>query len=92
MSSTQPSFVSLEAFVNAMVITEGLKRAGNHPTREKFITALESMNGVDIGLGPAARLEFSPHSHKGLGRVHPTVVRNGKPEIFSDWAGVLAGK
>jgi hypothetical protein len=28
----------------------------------------------------------------GLGRVYPTVVRGGKPEVFSDWAGVLAGK
>ena len=92
MSSTQPSFVSLEAFVNAMVIAEGLKRAGNNPTREKFIEALESMNGVDIGLGPEVRLEFTPHDHKGLGRVYPTVVRGGKPEVFSDWAGVLTQK
>ena len=92
MSATEPSFVSLEAFVNAMVIAEGLKRAGNNPTREKFIAALESMNGVDIGLGPAAHLQFSPHRHMGLGRVYPTVVRGGKPEVFNDWAGVLAGK
>jgi ABC-type branched-subunit amino acid transport system substrate-binding protein len=92
MSSTQPSFVSLEAFVNAMVIAEGLKRAGNKPTREKFIETLESMNGVDIGLGPAAHLQFSPHRHMGLGRVYPTVVRGGTPEVFSDWAGVLMGK
>jgi branched-chain amino acid transport system substrate-binding protein len=92
MSGTQPSFVSLEAFVNAMVIAEGLKRAGNKPTREKFIETLESMNGADIGLGPAAHLQFSPHHHMGLGRVYPTVVRGGKPEVFSDWAGVLAGK
>ena len=92
MSSTQPSFVSFEAFLNAMVIGEGLKRAGQNPTREKFIDAIEDMNGFDLGLGPSARLEFSPHHHKGLGRVYPTVVRGGKPEAFSDWAGVLAGK
>ncbi len=92
MSSTQPSFVSLEAFVNAMVIAEGLKRAGQNPTREKFIEAIESMNDVDIGLGPAAHLEFSPHRHKGLGHVYPTVVRGGKPEVFSEWSLVLAQK
>lgn len=92
MSATQPSFVSLEAFVNAMVIAEGLKRAGKNPTREKFIEAIESMNGFDIGLGPTAHLEFSPHHHKGLGRVYPTVVRGGKAEVFSDWAVVLAQK
>jgi len=92
MSSTQPSFVSLEAFVNAMVIAEGLKRAGKNPTREKFIEAIESMSDDDIGLGPAAHLHFTPHHHMGLGRVYPTVVRAGKPEVFSDWGVVLAGK
>jgi ABC-type branched-subunit amino acid transport system substrate-binding protein len=89
MSSTQPSFVSLEAFVNAMVIAEGVRRAGPNPTREKFITATESMNDYDIGLGRDARLEFGPQRHKGLGRIYPTVVRGGKPEVFSDWATVL---
>jgi branched-chain amino acid transport system substrate-binding protein len=92
MSSSQPSPTSLEAFVNAMVMVEGLKRAGKDPTREKFIEALESMNGFDIGLGSAARLEFSSHSHKGLDRVYPTVVRDGKPEAFGDWATMLARK
>jgi len=89
MSSTQPSFVSFEAFVNAMVIVEGLKRAGKNPTRDTFIDAIEGMNGADIGLGPEAHLQFSAHHHMGLGRVYPTVVRGGKPEVFGDWAGVL---
>jgi branched-chain amino acid transport system substrate-binding protein len=92
MSATQPSFVSFEAFVNAMVITEGLKRAGKDLTRDRFINAIEAMNDVDIGLGAEAHLQFSPTHHKGLGRVYPTVVRGGKPEVFSDWSGVLAFK
>ncbi|MGA2002070.1 MAG: ABC transporter substrate-binding protein [Terriglobales bacterium] len=92
MSRTQPSPTSLEAFVNAMVIVEALKRAGKDPTREKFIAAIESMNGMDIGLGPEARLEFRAQHHKGLSRVYPTVVRNGKPEAFSNWAVMLARK
>jgi ABC-type branched-subunit amino acid transport system substrate-binding protein len=89
MSATQPSFVSLEAFVDAMIIAEGLKRAGQSPTREKFIDAIESLDGTDIGLGEEARAEFSPHRHQGLGRVYPTVVHNGKAEVFSNWATVL---
>jgi branched-chain amino acid transport system substrate-binding protein len=36
-SSTQPSFVSLDAFLNAMIIPEALKRTGPDLTREKFI-------------------------------------------------------
>jgi branched-chain amino acid transport system substrate-binding protein len=89
MSSTQPSFVSLEAFVNAMIMAEGLKRAGRNLTRQKFIEAVEGMNGVDIGLGSDARLEFSPHRHKGLGRVYPTVVSDAKPQVFSDWSAAV---
>jgi branched-chain amino acid transport system substrate-binding protein len=92
MSSTQPSFVSEEAFVNAMVMAEALRRAGPIPTRDKFIAAIESMNNFDIGLGRDARVEFGPQRHKGLGRVYPTVVRGGKPEAFSDWATVLTAK
>jgi ABC-type branched-subunit amino acid transport system substrate-binding protein len=92
MSGTQPSFVSLEAFVNGMVIAEGLKRAGKNLTRDKFIEGIESLNGFDIGLGPQAPLEFSSHHHKGLGRLYPTVVRGGKPEAFSDWESVLPRK
>jgi ABC-type branched-subunit amino acid transport system substrate-binding protein len=89
MSATQPSFVSLEAFIDAMVMVEGLQRAGKEPTREKFIEAIESMNDVDIGLGPTAHIQFGPRDHKGLGRVYPTVVRDGEPEVFSDWTTVL---
>ena len=92
MSSTQPTFFSLEGFVNAMVIVEGLKRAGQNPTREKFITAIESLNDFDIGLGTDARLKFSPQSHKGLNYVYSTVVRGGRAELFSDWVTLLARK
>jgi len=92
MSSTQPSFVSLEAFLNAMVIVEALKRAGSNPTRAGFMEALESMSDFDIGLGHDVRVELSPHRHKGLGHVYPTVVRGGRPEAFSDWASVLGPK
>jgi hypothetical protein len=44
MSGTSPSFVSLEAFVDAMVIVEGLKAAGKDLTREKFISGIESIH------------------------------------------------
>ena len=61
-------------------------------TREKFVQAIQSMNGVDIGLGPDARLKYSPIRHKGLGRVYPTVVRGGKPEVLTDWADVVTSR
>ena len=81
----QPSFVSLEGFVDAMVLVEGLKRAGKDLTREKLITALESIQNKDVGLGPKLTLKYSPTRHKGFDQIYTTVVRDGKPEILDDW-------
>ncbi|HVO64670.1 MAG TPA: ABC transporter substrate-binding protein [Terriglobales bacterium] len=92
MSSTPPSFVSLEAFVNAMVIEKGLSKAGANPTREHFIEALETLHDFDIGLGSSANLQFTAHHHQGLGHVYPTVVHAGKPEVIEDWATLVSRK
>jgi len=81
----QPSFVSLEGFVDAMVLVEGLKRAGKDLTREKLITALESIQNKDVGLGPKLILKYSPTRHKGFDQIYTTVVRDGKPVILDDW-------
>jgi len=88
MSGTSPSFVSLEAFVDAMVITEGLRRTGAMPTRGKFMEALETMHDYDIGFG-ASRLQFSAHHHQGLSHIYPTIVKNGKPDILEDWSSAI---
>jgi branched-chain amino acid transport system substrate-binding protein len=84
-SSEQPSFVSLEGFVDAMVLVEGLKRAGKDLTREKLITALESIQNKDVGLGPKLTLKYSATRHKGFDQIYTTVIRDGKPEILDDW-------
>jgi branched-chain amino acid transport system substrate-binding protein len=86
--STPPSFVSFEGFVDAMVIVEGLKRAGKDLTREKFISAIESIHNLNVGLGPKLVLNFSATDHKGFDRVYPTVVRSGKPVLLTDWSSV----
>lgn len=89
MSSTQPSFVSLEGFVDALVVADGLKKAGSDLTREKFVDALESLHDVDIGLSQDAKLMFSAHHHQGLDHVYPTVIEKGKPQIITDWQKVV---
>jgi ABC-type branched-subunit amino acid transport system substrate-binding protein len=83
--SEQPSFVSLEGFVDAMVLVEGLRRAGKDLTREKLITALESIQNKDVGLGPKLTLKYSATRHKGFDQIYTTVIRDGKPEILDDW-------
>ncbi len=70
-------YVSLEGFVDAMVLVEGLRRAGKDLTREKLIQALESMHDMDIGLGSDLKLDFSSTNHKGSNHVYLTVIRNG---------------
>lgn len=82
---SQPSFVSLEGFADAMVVVEGLKRAGTDVTREKFIEGIESIHSMDIGLGPALKLSYGPEDHKGFDKVYATVVEGGHPVLLDDW-------
>jgi len=90
----QPSFVSLEGFVDAMVLVEGLKRAGKDLTRERFISAVESIHELNIGMGSKLVLDYGPTDHKGFDNVYPTIVSNGQPVLLTDWSsvGVSAGK
>lgn len=81
-----PNFVSLEGFVDAMVMVEGLKRAGKDLTRDGLIRAIESMHDFDMGLGPQLKLGYSARDHKGFTHVIPTVVRGGRAVPFTDWA------
>jgi len=85
MGNTQPSFVSLEGFVDAMVLVDGLRAAGRNPTREKLISSLEAIHGKDLGLGPKLVLSFSATKHKGLDTVYTTVIEHGSPVVVADW-------
>lgn len=70
------TFVGLEGWLNAVVVTEALRRAGPNPSRVNFIRAMESLHGWDPGLGAA--LEFSPENYQGLHRVWLTRTMNGR--------------
>jgi ABC-type branched-subunit amino acid transport system substrate-binding protein len=80
-----PTFVSLEGFVDAMVLIEGLKRAGKDPTRERFISAIESIHDMNAGLGPKLILNYSASDHKGFDNVYPTVVKSGQAVPLTNW-------
>jgi branched-chain amino acid transport system substrate-binding protein len=84
--SAQPNFVSLEGFVDAMVMVEGLKKAGKELTREGLIRGIESLHEVDLGLGPQLILDYSAKDHKGFDHVIPTVIRGGRAVPFTDWS------
>ena len=74
--SDRPNFVSLEGYINAKVLVEGLKRAGRELNRETFIDAIESIHNLDLGI--ANLLSFSPSDHQGLERVYFTYLQDGK--------------
>ena len=71
------SFTSLEGFLSAKVLVEGLRRTGSDLTREKFINAMENMRDVDVG---GFLVTFTPTNHSGSKFVELTVI--GKDERF----------
>jgi len=72
--NTDFNFSSLEGFIVAKVMVEGLKRAGKDLTREKLIAALESMNHLDLG---EFVVSFSPTNHSGSKYVNLTMIGRG---------------
>ena len=84
--SAQPNFVSLEGFVDAMVLVEGMKKAGKELTREGLIRGIESLHEIDMGLGSKLKLNYSSKEHKGFDSVIPTVIRGGRAVPFTDWS------
>jgi len=65
----KPDFVSLEGYLAASLLIEGLKRAGPDFTTESLVDALEGMRGVDLGVGAMMAFGMSEHqaSHKVWG-------------------------
>jgi ABC-type branched-subunit amino acid transport system substrate-binding protein len=71
------SFTSLEGFIAAKVLVEGLRRTGPDLTREKFISAMEQIRDFDVG---GFTVSFTPTDHSGSKFVELTVI--GKDERF----------
>lgn len=68
---TRPNYTSLEAHVAAKVLVEALSRAGNNPTPEKVVAALEDMRQFDLG---GYEIGFSPRNRNGSSYVNTGVV------------------
>ncbi|HJV59562.1 MAG TPA: ABC transporter substrate-binding protein [Albitalea sp.] len=72
----EPSYFSLESFIGAKVLVEGLRRAGPNPTPEKVMRALEGIDAYDTG-GFAVR--YGRRNRVGSRFVDITIIgRNGK--------------
>jgi len=55
-----PNYSSMEGFLGAQVLTEGLRRAGRNLTRESFVASLESIQNANFG---GFNVEFGNKSH-----------------------------
>ena len=71
------SFTSLEGFIAAKVLVEGLRRAGRDLTREKLVAALETMNDFDVG---GFTVTYTPGDHGGSRYVELTAI--GRDGVF----------
>ena len=54
-------FTSLEGFLAARLMTEGLQRAGANPSRQALVIAFESMHKLDMG---GYKLSLGPRDHQ----------------------------
>ncbi len=76
-----PNFVGFEGYINALILIEGLRRAGREITREKFIEAIEGLERYFVGIG--AGVSFGPNDHQGLDQVYFTEIRGEAPMLMA---------
>ncbi|OGS16451.1 MAG: hypothetical protein A2251_06460 [Elusimicrobia bacterium RIFOXYA2_FULL_47_53] len=79
-----PNFVSLEGYLNAKILAEGIKRAGKNLSRESFIDAIESIKHGQLGTGLS--FSYGPSDHEGIGKIYLTEISGGKLFEVNDWA------
>jgi ABC-type branched-subunit amino acid transport system substrate-binding protein len=62
-------YMSLESYLTASILVEGLRRAGPTFDTESLVDTLESMRNYELGLGPKVNFEVSDHQalHKVWG-------------------------
>jgi len=68
---TSANYSSMEGYVAAKVLVEGLRRAGRNITRETLVTALEGIQRYDLG---GFMVSFGPRDHTGSGFVEVSML------------------
>jgi len=67
-----PDYVSLEGYVAAKVLIQGLRKTGRVLDTEKLIDTLEAMRSIDLGLG--APLGFGRSEHQASHKIWGTAI------------------
>jgi ABC-type branched-subunit amino acid transport system substrate-binding protein len=68
------SFTSLEGYIAAKVLVEGLKKAGKNLNRESLAEAMSNMGTVDVG---GFKVTYSHDNHLGSSFVDLTIITRG---------------
>lgn len=74
-SGAAPSYASMQGYISARLLVEGLRRAGPRPTQKGFVQALEALGDIDLG---GYQLTYGPGMREGSTYVDITIVRNGR--------------
>ena len=77
------SFVSFEGFLNAKLLVEVLRRAGDTPTRDQIRRAAES--GMSFNIGLREPVSFNPTRHQAMNHVYFTTVENDQFVPLTSW-------
>jgi branched-chain amino acid transport system substrate-binding protein len=70
-AKAEPGFGTLEGYIAAKVMVEGLRRAGRRLDRETFIRAMESIQDYDVG---GFKVTFGPGRRSGSQFVDLTII------------------
>lgn len=79
----QMGMYNFYGFMTAMVLVEGLERAGKRPTRSKLIRGLEQLRNWESGIFPP--ITYGPDDHAGAESVILVQVNEGQQVVISDW-------
>lgn len=82
--SFQPSFTSLEGFLNAKVFVKILKQIPGKITRESFVESIKKSKKLNIGLGKTI-VDFNNLSSQGLNSIFYTTIKNGAHVTLNNW-------
>ena len=86
-SGTDPKVMGMYnfyGFMTAMVLVEGLERAGKRLTRDGLIKAMEGIKDFD-GKGVFPGISYGPNDRAGTDAVVLVINEGGKQRIISDW-------
>src|SRR5208282_3310237 len=75
-----------------IVTVEAFRRAGPHPTREKWIAAMETLRQFDTGV-LADTVTITHESHVGVKLMHAVGLNaKGEETVYKDWGVPLEGQ